>query len=941
MFVVSKAELDSSTAALVSSFGSDVRKKLSLVWVLSTKIGYLYFTLMMLVQVIGGAVAVFVGAFVFNFGSLAVQSTTYADATIVRDSDITLAGNAFLNCSSISLTVGLFSGSFGSSSVYGGAFAILQSAKVFQFTSGLMSPPPALILSGTSLTVKVLNSTFSDCSALSNSTSTRPGLANGGGGAMYVNSVALSSIIVRDSTFESNSVFVACGATGAASNSSGGALSVEARRASQSVVEVESCSFFNCTARGASIANLAVRGGAVAVFGTSSISITGSNFTNCSIAGALSASMRGIYVSGGAGISAVLSDNVFIDRCHFDASGGQDASETSIGVLVLASNADRSAVNISQTSTTSSSVAINVRCVTTDSFASDSCSQSGPSLVLLKSNISQQIMVLKEDFNVTGSALISLQSGISPLFLDSRLNCVSSLDFAASKKSSEITASVDFSCSPCAPYSISLSAREVLLEQLARSTGDSCRILETGNRCPFGVEKCSTFVTVVRGFWANFSSRTPSNLTSVIRCPRGYCDCSGSESACLLTPLLSIDRRPDPLCSGARIGFLCGGCPPNFTQSLNDKNCVSNEVCSKNLGWLWALSILAYAAYSFYIVMSSRTFGVGAFSCLVFYFQVSSFAVNTDKSDGSVAILEFFQVQPLLSQYEGACFAPSMSAYDATAAKLTGPSLVVAFTAGWTGIIQVLQPRLQQRNIDITVSFGGTLAAAGLFMFSSVSKVIFTLVECSSYDGEGVIFIDGTVPCNDTRWKALIVVAALLCLCPLAFAYALHHNKLPQSTRDVVCGKLTEAAFFWGAITLAFRLLMSATQFLRVESPNLMACVRLMLSVGMSLLLVFLRPYVRMRTFWVDVSCYICLIAQFSVQTIQSTREHLRVLHQPEQEGFYTSLLNLSTVIRSASILIVIFLFISSIVIAFLLTFVQVYSHCCFGHHVAAAKKSF
>jgi hypothetical protein len=789
--------------------------------------------------------------------------------------------------------------------VYGGAFALLHTAQESEFTSGLKSPPQVLKLSGNGLTVLILNSAFSICSAFTNSTSSRPSLVNGGGGAVYVNSIALSNFMVQNCIFESNSVTVASGATGAASNSSGGALAVEASGALRSAFDITSCSFIACTARGASIANLAVRGGAVAAFGVGNVLVSGSTFTNCSISNTYSSSnlIDEPIVSGGAGISVVLSQSVIVDRCLFDATGGQDASDTSTGLLVLASDAAQSAINISHTTMISSAVVLNVRCVTNDAAAPFSCPQSGLSVHISNSNFSQQIPLSKQDFNATGSSLISLQRGTSSSFFDSRLSCISGLDFAAFKKSSDKPLSVVFFCGPCSPFSISLSANEVLLEQLMKqSLIDSCRSVGTGNRCPFGVEKCSTFVNVVRGFWANFSSHTPNNLTSVIRCPRGYCNCSASGAACPLTPLLSIDSRPVPLCSGERIGYLCGGCPPNFTQSMDDKSCVSNEVCSAGLWWVWTLSILGYAAYSLYIVLSCRKLNDGAVSCLLFYFQVSSFAANPDESNGSFAVLEFAQVRSLLSLYEGACFAPSMTAYEATAAKLSGPIFVLLFTAGWTRIIQALQPRLQQLGIDASASFEGTFAAAGLFVFSGVSRVVFTLIECSSYDSDGVIFIDGTVPCKDARWMVLMAFAMLICLCPLAFAYALHRKMFPQSTQDAVCGMYSEAAFYWGAVTLAFRLLMSITQFLRMDSPNLMACVRLVLSVVVLILLVYLHPYKQARAFAVDTACYFCLIAQFSLQTIEATREYFRVVQTSDTRDFLSGVSNSITVIRFGSL---------------------------------------
>jgi hypothetical protein len=237
-----------------------------------------------------------------------------------------------------------------------------------------------------------------------------------------------------------------------------------------------------------------------------------------------------------------------------------------------------------------------------------------------------------------------------------------------------------------------------------------------------------------------------------------------TQGACLLPPLISIDRNRDPLCNGNRVGKLCGGCPPDFTQSMDDMTCISNAACSENLWWVWTLSILGFAAYSLYIVLSCSKRADGALACLVFYFQMSSFLADGNESDGLVTILEFAQVHSVAAMYRDACYAPSMSAYNATAFKLIGPLLMLLFAVAWTWIIQKLQPRLQQRNIDLSVSYSGTLAVTVLFVFSNVTSVVFTLVECSSYSGpDAVVFIDGTVPCLDSNWHGLIVVVVLLC----------------------------------------------------------------------------------------------------------------------------------------------------------------------------------
>ena len=144
-----------------------------------------------------------------------------------------------------------------------------------------------------------------------------------------------------------------------------------------------------------------------------------------------------------------------------------------------------------------------------------------------------------------------------------------------------------------------------------------------------------------------------------------------------------------------------------------------------------------------------------------------------------------------------------------------------------------------------------------------------------------------------------MAIAALLFVFPAVFAGALRLKKLPQSARDAVCGKFTEPVFYWGAVTLFFRLLVSVTQFLRVDFPNILAFVRSSLSTGVFFLLVNLRPYVDERTFWVDVVCYGCLIAQFGLQIFSADREFLGVAETLDKNvRFSKDISTLSTVVR-------------------------------------------
>jgi hypothetical protein len=851
---------------------------------------------------------VVVGVLMINSVGPASEGPVSSGTVYVNDSVVIINQNRFTNCTAVSRT----DSSLGSFSVFGGAFAMLHSLQLSNFRIGLLMPSVGVRhVKGFSLTILIYKSFFFECSVFSDALSVRPGESTGGGGAIYAKSAALTHFNVTESIFNSTIVTVSSGATGLPSFSSGGALAVEAGDSQFSLVAISSCIFFNCTAQGTNIDNMGVLGGAIHIFRAAQIILIGTNFTNCNIFDADSDAAFGNVISGGSAISAVVTGKISIRECVFDSSGGRDTSRTSNGVLVLARNASNAYADVSSCEFISSTVVLSVQCVGDDGVRRFAGSCVGPNVALKHSQIRQvQPLEIDSRFSATGSDLLALLSYDTVSFEGSELHCAS-YQFAAfrSQVGNSSTRSTLYSCRPCPSFEISLTASHVSLKELsnAKNVG-KCFPVSSFNKsvCPFAVADCRTFVYVSRGFWTSVSES--GNLGPALRCPVGYCGCSDVlEGSCYLPPLISIDRNRDPLCNGNRIGKLCGGCPSDFTQSLDDITCISNEVCSKNLWWVWTLSIIGFVLYGLYIVLSCQKRAEGALACLVFYFQISSFLSDDDQRNGWVTFFEYAHVHFIVSMYQDACYAPSMSSYNATAFRLIGPLLVLLFAVAWTWIMQKLQPMLQKRSIDIVVSYSGTLAVAVLFVFSNVANVIFSLLECSSYsDPDAVVFIDGTVPCKDTKWNFLVFVAVLLFLFPIALVVTLRLKKFPPSARDAVCGKFTQPMFYWGALTLSFRLLISFTQFMQVDFPNLMAFVRSLLSMGVLVLLVYLRPYVRTRTFWVDVACYVCLIVQFGLHIIVTTRNFLGVAESSDDttQLFFRGVSTWTTVIRCAFLLL-------------------------------------
>jgi hypothetical protein len=529
----------------------------------------------------------------------------------------------------------------------------------------------------------------------------------------------------------------------------------------------------------------------------------------------------------------------------------------------------------------------------------------GPNIILHLSRIFQLPAEAGSDISLTGSALMSVQNPATLLFKESVMSCAPPR-FAVFKQSlvKTSTSSTEYSCRPCSFFQISLTAAKVSLEELSNATNvDRCFFANGAvlSDCPFAVVDCTTFVRVSNGFWTNFSQNFSHSgaLEKPHRCPLGYCGCINSiNGSCPFPPLISINRNRDPLCTGKRTGKLCGGCLPNFTQSMDGVSCIGNEVCKRNLWWLWTVSILGFFFYSLYIALSCGEFIDNSVTCVMFYLQMSSYAFDPGDSDFWFEILQISQFRSIFSFEVESCYALDMSAYHATAFQLTGPFFVLIFSAPSTWILRRIRARLQQHNINISVSYSGTLAATILYVFSSVADVVFTLVECTSYDGFGVVFIDGTVPCLDSNWKGLMTVVVLLCLFPLAFFAALWWNKLPEDAREVICGNFTQPVFYWEALTLAFRLLVSAIQFLQVDYPNLLASMRMILSLGVFTLLMILRPHVSGHTFWVDVVCYTCLIVQFGLQSFFANVDYFAITFTERQEQFAVAITNLSLMFR-------------------------------------------
>jgi hypothetical protein len=859
-----------------------------------------------LLQALGGGVSIALGGFVHNSAGTASDISTIAGQTSVRDSHIASIENRFVNCAAESSTEGLTSISFGASSALGGAFAVFHAQQITALKSGLqMLPDTTIDLAGSNFTVDVLKSNFSRCSASSMSKAGRSAQADAVGGAVYASSVA-SHFSMSDSHFSDSAVNVSAGAGALPSHSSGGAVAVEFKASNYSVALFTSCSFVNCTARGANIPSSAVTGGAISVSVATSVALIGSKFINCKIQDALSVQSGEVSASGGAGVALSRSKNISIHFCIFDAADGQDDSATSTGLAIFAASSLYSRTDIKGTSFRSSAVILSVRCVSEDGFRFTGCPVLGPQIFVSNSNITQLTPNEIDNFRLVGSSLMSFDSLISPRFTRFGMKCALS-DFAVFKIQNNISAAFPldvFSCKACPQFEISLSATKVWLEQIVDSrNATNCVRSLVDNGCPYGIKRCQTFAEVEHGFWTNFSQS--GELLRASRCPDGYCGCNSSNGACSLSPLLSANYEADSLCSGNRSGVLCGGCRQNFTHSLNGYSCASNDDCLRNLGWVWTVSVIGFVIYSMYIVFTSLDKGDGFITCVLFYGQVSSFArippvANEQDDNLEIAswISKWSQFSSILSAYQGSCYGPSMGAYEATAAQLIGPlivfstSLLLIFPAKL--LLTKYQSFFRKRQLDLAIFFQTTLMNLLMMLFSSISSVVFQLITCQDTGPTRVVFIDGTKSCSGASFYGLVFVAALLSLVPLLIWAALKFNRIPAHVRALICSPYTDTAYYWVALALLFRFTVSVLSAAIREFSSVSAMVLSICTVCMLMMLLTQRPYVEQRTYYMDIFCYLCLNVQFLLQSLAGASESLGVSLN-RNNRFFKTVRNAST----------------------------------------------
>jgi hypothetical protein len=856
----------------------------------------------------GGGISLAVGAYSYSSAICIVgrivscfhDITRVPGNTTVSDTSYTISSNELAGCVALSRT----SGSSKGASAYGGALSIVHN-------SSLYPGNPLLVVHaiGVSSVMRVHNCSFWKCTSITSSESCASGASNAAGGAVF--SLAPSVLVdVVSSNFSNSNAVVQCAASSSSSYSVGGGLSIF----QSGKINVLSTVFTGCFAQGVpQSANVFVSGGGLHVQASDSLFLRNCVVFNCSVLNATSTFLQ-------CGGSALATQNVSSVRIS-DSFFSDNTDSSSTGTIFLQQLIDSSAMNVVFDRSVvvvqpSITPALNVSC------GSD-CSvfqQKNMKIRFQDANLSSYSENDSQQYG--SSAIMSLPSASVVHSENSFLNCEFNFTDNAAILAPSNQQVTTFSCAPCVrPFEISLTSSILDLNSFHNVTylgGKLCLATASSSiqQCPYGLAYCSTIVRVSLGFWANFSA--DGRLSSVSRCPPKYCGCRNierySSTSCQLEPPFSPGyqlnlRINDNLCNRNRTGVLCGGCKPGFTQSLDGYSCISNDVCLQNVGWTWAVTIIGYVMYSIYITVSSlQASKLGLITCLLFYGQMSTFAQlsafgvqDAGPSSISTWIPRVLQFESITSLYSETCYGTDIGAYAFTVMQLCGPAIVLIFSLVLTLALKQARPFLQRHNIGVEFSIFATCSHVILLIFSSVSTVAFKLVTCSTIaigdSIEHVIFIDGSVKCFDERWKGLIAVVVILCVFPFLFAIALRSKWLPQKVQNAVCGAYSDSCFYWGAVTLVFRLGMSIV-FTTIRSiPSSSALIQCFLCVAMLVLLVREKPYRSAYTHFFDVMCHAILVVQYGLVAIGTVSESLGFV--PSENNLYFVSLNRAALANS------------------------------------------
>jgi hypothetical protein len=826
----------------------------------------------------GGGVSLAVGPYIYG-KDVAIQKT---DCVIISMFNVEISNFSSFRCFSTVVTSGISSEALS----FGGAVSAVFEAYIFPKKPSDTSLP--IVKSSKLLLTKcnISQSISSSCG---------PGANSAAGGAIFVSSYNVD-VIVSSSVISYSSVRTGCATMSSKTYSLGGSMSVFQARD----VTVDSTNILYCVAVGVPQANdVFVSGGGIFVQASESLTLESSFVVSCSVEDAFSVR---ILTCGGGGMGT---KNVHVVR--ISNSTFYNNSDSSLTAVILLQQLDLESgmvINITNRSALSTDPSISVTLPVLNISCGLNCSIEQQQRLRLNV-LNSSLLAQNPSEQPYQSALVMSLPRWSPVFAaNSFLNCsfkgADNIAVIIRPENNLVVAT----CAPCAKaFSIAMASRSMPLSQFSSYAvqsriSESCRPLflktldsfsDKEQQCPFGFSFCSTIAIITVGFWTNFSA--DGSISNAIRCPSNYCGCRNipgySQPTCRIFPLFAVEHQPDDaLCSNNRTGMLCGACKSNYTQSLNGYSCVPNDVCVEKLPLVWALTVTGYIVFSVYIVVSTMTINSGFITCVLFYGQLASFAslpsqlvAESEKSEISLWFSKVSQFSSILSFYDDSCYGLGMGAYEAIAAQLIGPFIVLFATLPLTAAAKQLLLKLdhfcERHNVNISISYGATIINVLLLVFSSVSSVVFQLITCRELGAERVVFIDGTKKCDGPLHRGLVAVAALLSFVPVVFFILLKRTIIPATVKAIVCSAYNDSRYYWSAIALFFRFLMTVLFATASEFPSVMSLVLLVCSIFMLVLLIMLRPYVEQRSYYMDIFCYICLTVQFALQGLVRTSESL------------------------------------------------------------------
>ncbi len=850
----------------------------------------------------GGDVGARAGAASIFFGSHSYSSdgaAAVAGHSIVDHSRVVIESNSFVNCSA-SLVSSFAKNSF-KVDAHAGAVAVFIGPITLSTENATRTLRVSSPLQIVDSIVSIVNNSFVNCSASVAAQSCLSVDSRTRGGAVFfeisldvvvANNLSLQ-FVLTDSTFVGCYVLWSClSQDTAVFTAAGGAVSfVSALLPMQYPVVVSRCKFIDSSSIGSyfiASQNYSVSGGAMYVNGSMPLHINDCQFNSVNNTGiVVDAVFRSQTDGGGSSLRLVNLLDVYIGGCSFQKLHNRSTSGGESIVLI-----DRDSVD--------TRVFSRLMKVSDTSFVSDD------SVMLLIIPIElpsfDTLSISNVQFvasNVSTFSVASVASSSVFLSSNSTLGCPASSNVFVANASGTLS----MGCGNCPVLNFSYISNDLnldVIQQLQQSRTSLaalsvCHFSSTDGvpGCPYGIVFCTGTIKVTSGLWMFFENLTKTDSllsfapTSAARCPPGFCGCdSSTKSGCPVpAPLdfLAIGNNT-ALCSSNRTGILCSHCLPGFTATVDETGCMPNDECIRRLPWIWTAVLLSYLIYGLYVALSCLDPRSGIMSSLLFFGQMSQFALPHlpgSTSSFSVTLTKASHFDSLASSYTNVCLGTDLSTFRLILVKLWGPVSVLIFALFWVWVLKRHQRTTKSTSksarLERQISYFGTLAQCLLLIFSSLASAVFKLVQCINVDGIGnVVFLDGSRFCYDEAWVALVCGVTLLVLAPFWFAYLLLYEKLRPSARYAVCNAYTDQVYYWGAVTLASRMFMSLA-YSFAQDPSVGQSSLLLISVLMTLLLIHLQPYVQSATYRVDLLCHVCLVVQFVLSVIIHENESVGV----------------------------------------------------------------